>query len=105
MKSKSEAIPYGISNRRNTYIGQAIKRMCNEDQNVCSIQHTVIPSKNSHFPMFLLYLNFRRKKNDCAARNFTDTTGEVTKLNIKPELTNCKYFCVLSDGSTGSSMI
>ena len=44
-------------------------------------------------------------KNDCATGNFTDVGGETMKASIKHELTNCKYFSGLSDGSKNTSMI
>ena len=44
-------------------------------------------------------------RNDRAAVNFLDVIGKVTMDSLQKDLANTHYFCVLSDGSTDSSVI
>ena len=44
-------------------------------------------------------------RNNRASGNFLDVIGKVTMDSLQKDLNNAHYFCVLSDGSTNSSVI
>lgn len=94
---------------RDKPFGRIIKNMCDEAKNVCSVLYNsayYLDKKEQPFSDFpiLLYLQEKNKtpsiencyRNDRVARDSIGATGEAMKLNIKRELPNCIYFCVLS---------
>ena len=85
--------------------------MHNEDKNVCSVLFNsayYLATQERPLSNFSNLLKLQEKNktpsikncytNYCAGGNFTDATGEVMTANSK-------YFCVLSNGSTESSVI
>ena len=91
--------------------------MCVEDKNTCRIlfnsAYYLAKQKLpfSHFPD-LLELQEKNKttgikeccRNDRAAANLTDSIAEVIKDSFADDLAKARYFCILGDGSTNSSV-
>ena len=102
----------------NTPIGRSIKRMCAEDENACCVlfnsTYYFVKEERplSDFPN-LLKLQEKSStpgmkecyRNDRPGGNFLDVIGKVTMDSLQKDLANAHYFCVLSDGSTDSSVI
>ena len=92
--------------------------MCAEDENACHILFNstyYLIKQDCPSSDFLNLLKLQEKnctpgikecyRNDQAAGNFLDVIGKVTQDSLKKDLANAQYFCVLSDGSTDSSVI
>ena len=117
-KSKLGAIPYLESVVQHTPVGKAIKNMCAEDKNACRVLFNsayYLAKQERPFSDFpnLLKLQEKNKmpgikacyRNDRACDNFIDSIGKVIKENISKDLAKARYFCVLSDGSTDTSIL
>ena len=116
-KSTLGAIPYLESVIENTAIGKSFKNMCKEDVNASRILFNsayYLAKKECPYTDFPDLLKLQEKnqtpgikpcyRNDRAAAGFVDSIARVTKDSLKYDLGNANYFCVLSDGSTDSSV-
>ena len=117
-KSKLGEIPYLESVVQHTPIGKAIKNMCAEDKNACHVLFNsayYLAKQERPFLDFSNLLKLQEKnktpgikacyRNDRACGNFIDSIGKVIKENISKDLAKARYFCVLSDGSTDTSIL
>ena len=91
--------------------------MCGEDKNACRILFNsayYLAKQERPFSDFpdLLKLQEKNKmpgikeccRNDRAAANFTDSITKVTKDIFAKDLAKARYFRILSDGNTDSSV-
>ena len=91
--------------------------MCAEDKNACQILFNSAyylakqerPFSGSPDLIKLQEKNKTPRINECyrndrVAANFTDSIAKVTKGSFAKNLAKARYFCILSDGSTDSSV-
>ena len=92
--------------------------MCAEDENACRVLFNLtyyLVKQEWPLSDFPNLLKLQEKNctpgikecywNDGAAGNFLDVTGKVTTNSLHKDLAKAHYFCILSDGSTNSSVI
>ena len=91
--------------------------MCAEDKNACQILFDSAyylaneEQPFSYFPDLLKLLEKNKTpgikecyRNNRATANFTDSIAKVTKNSFAKDLAKAPFFCIPSDGSTGSSV-
>ena len=91
--------------------------MCTKDKNTCRVLlNSAYYLAKQEPPFFdfpdLLKLQQKNEKpgikecyrNDRATANFTDSIAKVAKDSFVKELAKARYFCILSDESTNSSV-
>ena len=92
--------------------------MCAEDENACHVLFNLthyLAKQEWPLSNFFNLLKLQEKncapvikecyRNDRAVGNFLDVIGKVTMDSLRKDLANTHYFCILSDGSTDSSVI
>ena len=92
--------------------------MCAEDENACHVLFNLtyyLAKQEWSLSDFFNLLKLQEKncapvikecyRNDRAVGNFLDVIGKVTMDSLRKDLANTHYFCILSDGSTDSSVI
>ena len=92
--------------------------MCAEDENACCVLFNstcYLVKQEQPLSDFPNLLKLQEKnctpgikecyRNDWAAGDFLDVVGKVTMDSLPKDLANAHYFCILSDGSTDSSII
>ena len=119
LKKRAElgASDYNNHVLQNTPIGHAFTRIAEDDRDilrVCFNTAYCLAKKERPFSDDQEHLNFQFKngikefrcyKNDHAAADFTDSVADVIKNRLVKDLTNARYFSLLTDGSTDAAVI